>query len=185
VILSVVEEVPARDHDAGWYHTARIARQRDVGILNCAFCEAQKPSPAHQPGGIGEMVTALSASSTQAMFLTCLGGVGGVAMTCWRIEEFRHVGLGGITGGQIRELEASLYQLQNCRVIHYCVRDVIFFRKWRNHNQRHPEASDKEPQTGLVLLRKCPCLADRSDTRCCLGYGEVRRHVVIEPPPSS
>jgi len=25
------------------------------------------------------MVTALSASSTQAMFLTCLGGVGGVA----------------------------------------------------------------------------------------------------------
>jgi len=39
------------------------------------------------------------------------------------IEEFRHVGLGGITGGQIWELEASLYQLQNCRVIHYGVRD--------------------------------------------------------------
>src|SRR5437667_11214525 len=92
-----------------------------------------------------------------------------------------HVGLGGITGGQIRELEASLYQLQNCRVIHYCVRDVIFFRKWRNHNQRHPEASDKEAaDRARIICANVRAWQIGRILDAVWGYGEVRRYVVIE-----
>src|SRR6266699_3187507 len=129
------------------------------------------------------MVTALSASSTQAMFLTCLGGVGGVAHDMLaKSKKFRHVGLGGITGGQIRELEASLYQLQNCRVIQYCVRDVIFFRKWRNHNQRHPEAGDKEAaDRARIICANVRAWQIGRILDAVWGCGEVRRHVVIEP----
>src|SRR5512146_210419 len=80
VMLSVAEEVPlAITALAGTTPGGVLAR---LTVVSCmAFLTRLSVTVAGPPAvaGLGRTVMAFRASSTQAMFCSCLGGVGGVA----------------------------------------------------------------------------------------------------------
>src|SRR5579859_2604907 len=61
-----------------------------------------------------------------------------------KIEELRHVRLGGIARGETLQVEAGLNQLENRRIVHDRVRDEVPFGKRRNYNQREAISGELE-----------------------------------------